>query len=369
MNVFDYLDKYGGLSFGEMPFNEVDALMLTELSYLDLEKICPYYVDGKGQIPIKSLNLATVKELGRRTTDAPNCETLIRKMAKSARFSKVGIGLGHAIRDERRVIQYASFTFFLPNDVLFIAYRGTDTTLLGWKEDFQLAYQDTIASHHEALGYAKQVLSWYPGRKFYLGGHSKGGNLASYVTLHLEEKWIPYLVKAYSFDGPGFRKKPEKFEERKNLIEKFLTQEDMIGCFFNLIEKPNIIYSSSKIGGGHNPFGWQIDIPNKMFKRAPDRSAGSYAGEKAFAEVLSQTSREDIQLAADALFRIYWDCETVLDLGLNLLPSFLKRESALSDYTPEEREKVKAFFEKFFLALSKRIVLKKPKKEKKPASE
>ena len=70
MNVFDYLNKYGGLSFDQLPLTEVDILMLTELSYLDLEKICPYYVDGRGRLPLKSLNLSNVKELGKRTTDA-----------------------------------------------------------------------------------------------------------------------------------------------------------------------------------------------------------------------------------------------------------------------------------------------------------
>lgn len=364
MNVFDYLNKYGGLSFDQLPLTEVDILMLTELSYLDLEKICPYYVDGRGRLPLKSLNLSNVKELGKRTTDASNCENLIRKMAKAPRYADIGVGLGLSIHDPRRVIQYASFTFFLPNNNIVIAYRGTDTTLLGWKENFQLAFKERIPSHDEALEYAEQILAWYPGCPVYITGHSKGGNLASFVTLHLKDEDLKRVVCSYNFDGPDFRYAPPTFEERKHLIQKYMTKEDVIGCIFNLMEKPNIVIANSKLCGGHNPFSWRVDVEARQFVRAKDRSAASYAGQQAFMEAIEQTSEEDIQLASEALFKVFWGCDTIYELGVKLIPAFLNRSDALSAYTPDERNRIRAFFERLLAALLESGAKKLAKKQK-----
>ncbi len=369
MNVLDYLDKYGNRTFKQLPFGELDALMLTELSYLDLEKICPYFIDGRGQLPLKSLNLTMVKELGKRTTDASSCETLIRKMAKSRRFANVGVGLGLSIHDPRRVIQYASFTFFLPDDSLFLAFRGTDTTLLGWKENFQMAYKERIPSHNEALDYAEQVLYWYPGRPIRISGHSKGGNLASFVTFHLKEADYQRVVCSYNFDGPDFRKAPATFQARKERIQKYMTKEDMIGALFNITENPNIVVANSKLAGGHNPFSWQVDFEGHRFIRVPSRSEASVAGQEAFTEAINQTSEADIELAAEALFKMFWDCETISDLGLRFIPAFLKRDDSLSGYTPNERERIRSFFERLLAALlesgaKKFISKRKPAKEK-----
>ncbi len=347
----------------ELPFNELDAAIFAELSYLDLEKIAPYFIDGKGRIPLKSLNLTQIKELSKLTLDAPNCEALLKRVSKAPRFMGLGIGLGHAVNDKRKVIQFAAFTFFLPDGTLYIAYRGTDTTLLGWKEDFQLAYREAIPSHKEALEYAKQVLDWYPKAKFYLGGHSKGGNLASYVLFHLENTYMGRLLSAYSFDGPGFKKAPEKFEERKDKLQKYMTQEDLIGCFFNLIENPHVVITNNPVAaGGHNPFTWQVDLKKIAFKRAKERSKASIDGEKAFMKVVLETPEEDISLAEDALFHVYSNCRTVFDLVLRLVPDFLKREEALNRYSLEERKKIKDFFERLKKALFKQDPEKKEKK-------
>ncbi|MBO4541252.1 MAG: DUF2974 domain-containing protein [Bacilli bacterium] len=367
MNLFAYLEKYGGSSFEELPFGEIDALLLTELSYLQLEKISPYYVDGKGRLPLKSLNLSSLKNLSKRTADPTNLENLILKMAESPRFENMGVGLGLTIQDPRRVMQYASFTFFLPDGSLFLAFRGTDTTLLGWKENFQLAYRERLASHNQALEYAEQVLEWYPDCPVYIGGHSKGGNLASFVTLHLKEKDYQRVIASYNFDGPDFKKQPANFEQRKNKIQKYMTQEDVIGALFNLTENPHIIKATAKLAGGHNPFSWQVDLPAHILQRVADRSAASYAGEKAFLEAINQTSEEDIELAADALFKIFWSCETVHDLTMNLVPAFLKKDDALSKYTKDEKERITAFFERLFAALLEseaKKFFRKPKKEK-----
>lgn len=362
MYILDYLTKYGNKSFEELPFNELDALVFAELSYLNLEKVSPYFVDGKGSLPLKSLNIKDIKSLSKDSVEAMLHASLLKKIVKAPRFQDVGVGLGLNLLDEKEVMQYCSFTLFMPDGSLFLSFRGTDKSVAGWKEDIQMSYLDEIPSQKKALEYAEQVLKWYPDRKFYLGGHSKGGNLAFYVALNLDD--ASNLIGAYSFDGPGFRVKPGKLEERKDRLHKYLAKDDIVGAIYNNIEEPIIVYASNPIFGGHDAFSWRIDEETLRFKRASKRSLISIEGMKIFDEWLSKLSKEDCELFSDSFFDTFHQSKTIYDMAVNIIPAYLKRNEALKDYTKEERARIKEILGELVKTILERF---KPKKKKEKA--
>lgn len=350
MNINKYIKVFGDKSFKELPFNEVDGLIFAEMAYINFQ----LYISSTQIIKLKDLKIKDKKAFYAGSVDYKQNEKMINLMMASNRYKDIKIGLCEFENNDIDYQQFFAFTIFLPNHDMYLSFRGTDTSILGWKEDFQIAYQDYFPSQLMALSYTQKILEKYPSN-FYLGGHSKGGNLAAYAALYMEEKYQSRLIKVFSYDGPGFRQDVtllNSFSELHDKIEKFITFNDVIGVVYNKVKETRIVYSNGILLGGHDPFTWKIN--NKgSFSLSKERSKNSKKSEEALMNWLTTLKDEEKQLAIKVLFDYIGESKTIYDLLLNGARIIANGKKKLKKYSKEEIDKAKDIFRslgRFYMA-------------------
>ena len=332
MNIIGFVKRFGDKTFKEMPFNEVDSLIFSELSYINFDLALP---DNKFH-PLSRLVIKDKKAFYTGSVDATYNEKLVDLMMKSKRYRNLRIGFCKSHIDKKKFTQFYALTILFPDKTGYISLRGTDTSLLGWREDFTIMYQDDMPSQEMAAKYVHEVVKYFDGG-FYIGGHSKGGNLAIYAALHLKRKDEDRLIRAYSFDGPGFRNdvaKDETFERVKNRLSKYLTTNDMIGVIYNRVTNPLIVYSQGILLGGHDPFRWKVYKNGECFYYAAKRSKRSENFEKGLMLWMTSLSDLDKELAVNVLFRLLGDAQNIYDLLLKAFRLVRNAKDNLKDYSP-----------------------------------
>ncbi|MGN1262230.1 MAG: Mbeg1-like protein [Candidatus Enteromonas sp.] len=345
MNINTYLRRFGQCTLREMAFNEIDALILSELSYVNFQLVAPSIDEPKVKpLRLKKLVVEDPLAFYRGSVDAISNMTMVKLMMKSRRFKDIKIGFCQNIFEERTVNQFFAMTIFLPTGEAFVAFRGTDTSILGWKEDFYFAFEEAILAQVEALEYVNRMAPYLPER-FYLGGHSKGGNLSMYAALHMSEELQDRLIRAYSFDGPGFRKSVTglpRFEAVLPKLSKYITKNDIIGMLFNVMPATKIVVSTGLMFGGHDPFYWQLEKGRPAFRTVEDTSKSSKRNAKVMMEWLASMSDEDKMLLIQFLFRVFEQRENVYELIVFGIADLVQIPKILRSYSTEERKKIKA---------------------------
>ena len=363
MNINTYIKTFGNKSFKELPFNEVDGLIFAEMAYINFQ----LYISPTQLIKLKDLEIKDRKAFYTGSVDYRQNETMINLMRASHRYKDIKVGYCEYCNDDVNYQQFFAFTIVLPNHDLYLSFRGTDTSLLGWKEDFKIAYQDMFPSQLMALSYTNKILEKHP-NNFYLGGHSKGGNLAIYAALYMDEVYRPRMIKATSYDGPGFRQditKLDSFNELHDRFEKFITFNDVIGVVYNKIKETKIVYSNGILLGGHDPFTWKVN--NKgLFALSKNRSQASKRSEEALMNWLTQLTDKQKELAIKVLFDYLGESKTIYDLLLNGARIIANGKKQLKKYKKEEVDEAKNIFRqlgRFYLsAYSPRRLVKKNNK-------
>ncbi len=276
--IIDYLDWRGDLSFNQDPLNEVDNLIFSVLSYSDFSGVVPG-LDKPGSV--------TLQEAADRIGPAPHEVTtnltrsffaalplLLEKCAQTERFAN--LQLSHYIDriDFAKAEQFSAVVFSLDEQLHFIAFSGTDDTLAGWKEDLEMSFREAVPAQRDATRYAQAVMANLSG-DFYLGGHSKGGNLAVYAAAHLTPEDQQRIIAVYNNDGPGFLANIIEKEGYQRIIHKvttFIPQSSVAGILLEHEEKFQIIRSNETGLMQHNAFSWEvlgsILFMNKNFLKA-----------------------------------------------------------------------------------------------------
>lgn len=258
--VFDYLEWRGDLTFTQSGFNEIDALILSIFAYLDFS-----YIDHEEifffRNAIQKLNQLPDEEKYRGPT--VDIMHLIVKLAVRAaeypRFQEIGVYNFENITDEKKEIQFAAVTFILPDQTAFISFRGTDNTLIGWKEDLNMCFASGIPSQIEATEYAERIAIRI-NMALRIGGHSKGGNLAVWAGTHLPIEFQSRIINIYSNDGPGFSEEFLKSSGYLGVREKicsFVPESSIVGVLMEHDEYTTILSSNPTVLQ-HDPFSWLI---------------------------------------------------------------------------------------------------------------
>ena len=262
-DIRDYLDWRGDLSFTESDFNEIDALILSQFVYLDfngilkegyeealmLKEASRRYFEAHG--PEETKNLAILLS---------NCEGITRKMITADRFKKLPVFNFVDKYDIEEAIQFSAVTVKLDENRLFVAFRGTDDSLAGWQEDFKLCYMTPVEAQLEAAEYLRKLCQWWNG-EIILGGHSKGGNLAIYGTMCLEDEYKNKIARIYNFDGPGFLREVVEGDEYKKVIKKTITyipQGSYVGMIMYNYGAIEVVKSVNKGFLQHAVTSWQL---------------------------------------------------------------------------------------------------------------
>jgi len=257
-SIIDYVENELR-DFGQAPFSPVDSLVLSQLAYLRLGALVP--APGcPDALPLRELLRAELFGALLDEVRAPEQNRrLLFAAAASPRFR--GVLLSRFADDQDPLLgkSFSAVTFSLGPALHYLAFRGTDATLVGWKEDFNMAFQ-TVPSQQAALDYARAAADALPGALL-LGGHSKGGNLAVYSAMMCPPAVRARLQAVYSHDGPGFMEgtlSQECFRRVEPLIHKTLPQSSIIGMLLEHQENYSVV-KSSRVGiMQHDPFSWEV---------------------------------------------------------------------------------------------------------------
>ncbi len=260
-NLTRYLREYGGKSFHEAPFSEVDALVMAQLSYLKMKGIVPDFGSSPGvgweemrQHP-DSEHMFADPIYGRQH------RCIFELVRKSRRYRHVKANYYTEWFDEKKEAQFAAVTFFLGATSIYVSFRGTDETIIGWKEDFNMGFMKSIPSQKKALAYLKGVARYTEQGRLILGGHSKGGNLAIYAAAcappHIQRR----IRRVYSFDGPGFRKQfyeQAGFMRIEDRYSKIMPEQSLIGMLLKNYRNYRVVQSYRAGVMQHDLLQWKI---------------------------------------------------------------------------------------------------------------
>lgn len=275
-NIVDYLAVFGDKSFAEMPFNDVDSLALCQLCYLKFDGIVPDVWSNKPSVTLDDIyKHPDYEKLYADERFEKNNRQLFEGMLKGRRFAGLRLNCYINLVEKEYETQFSAVTYLLEGGSLYIAYRGTDETIVGWKEDFNMAYMDPVPGQALSVKYLNMVTSRLK-VPIYIGGHSKGGNLAVYAALKCAETVRGRIRKIYSMDGPGVRELGSLEEcERKKETGNPPTQES---------GEAGLISAEKETGSLSD---WEKDAGRKTVSEkeagnpvAPEKKTGNRAAQK-----------------------------------------------------------------------------------------
>lgn len=303
-NLFDYLDWRGDLTFQQAPFNLVDNLILSCLGYVVLDSIVSGF-DCDSMITVKETADLFVQLPERvKNLRVPEDETLLVSMGKSKRFGALQLLYHVQQLDREAEKQFAAITINLGDGSHYVAYRGTDLSITGWKEDFNMTFRSGVPAQQEAVRYLQRVAEITTG-PLYVGGHSKGGNLAAFAAAFVKPEVQQRILAVYNNDGPGFLEDVIESAGYKAICQKiqtFIPQTSLFGMMLEHAEPFTIIESSGHFIMQHDPYSWTVLGPDFIYLEQVTAS-GRFL-DQTIRGWLANLSSEQREQFVDALFDI-----------------------------------------------------------------
>lgn len=321
-NVIDYINTYGDRSFEDMPWNEVDSVAMALFSYFRWDGVIPDITEEAEAISLSEMysRIVPAHVYEDQKTMAEDHAKLIDAMVKSVRFKNMSCNYYSERTCEAEETQFAAFTCFPEGELPIVIFRGTDGTLVGWKEDFNMAFSKPISGHYLSSIYFNNVAGLVK-KDIRIAGHSKGGNLAIFAAMSAPTGIRERVREIYAFDSPGFRPELRQLYGYDNIagrIRKFMPKSSLVGV---LLENSNDYTSvnSNAIGGvfQHNPYTWEID---GMFIKTVDniKRSSKYIN-KSMNQWIMQLNEEQFHMFVDTLFEVAGasGAKTVADIDDN----------------------------------------------------
>lgn len=251
----DYLRWRGDLTFKEKPFNSIDASLLASLVYLPVDKSAAGH---------------TLSEVAERLHDLPSFQHQMHDetgeeiwlLPKSPRLGDIKIlNWTNRMEKEPHPLQFTAAAFEITQKIIVISYRGTDSSMIGWNEDMNMNYRAEVYGQSVATEYFKTIANKYPDRRFYLLGHSKGGNFAQYALSAVSPELQDRVIKALSFDGPGFFHQvytSAGFQRSIGKMKTYLPESSVIGTMLDHPERVLIVKTNVPMSSQHDPRRWKV---------------------------------------------------------------------------------------------------------------
>ncbi len=339
-NIMDYISWRGDLTFAQSPFNEVDNLILACFSYVNLDRI-PAVTRQKG-IELKKLvkefkKLHTIKELEADKSFIRLAPFMMFEMAESVRFGNCVIRnyVNEIVTEAEQ--QFSAVEIVLDDGTSYISFRGTDDTIIGWKEDFNLS-TGVVPAQERAVEYMQRISDKASGM-LRVGGHSKGGNLAIYGSVMCKSVHDK-ILEIYSNDGPGFSKEFQESPETAEMMPKIIRiipEYSIIGTLLEHEKQPIIVASTSRGLLQHDGFSWEVQGTGLVRRDSLNKTA------LRFVEILHKwidgMDMEQKRLLIEDLFATlqasgYENLSEVQSGGIKSLAAMVKR---LDKFAPESR--------------------------------
>lgn len=349
-NLFDYLIWRGDITFNQVPFNKLDALCLAQISYVIFD----------GLISEDFKHYKTLNQLGKEFKKLPDFKSRLKigflindktsdlmiSCGNTKRFKDVKVCGYKNIFSENDVEQFAAITFII-NKKAIVAYRGTDDSLIGFQEDFQIGYKDEIPAQKYGLEYFADLGKAYPFYHYILLGHSKGGNLAMYTAVNCHKNLRRKITGIYNFDGPGFTKdffQRYEYLEIKDKLYSFYPQLSIVGMLFHHPENYEIVESSNFAIMQHDALSWNVIGPNFVTRDEFMEEGKIFA--KSFNNWIDKISMKERQQFVESLFFLIKASgyKNLLDIVKNLIPASAKIIAAYTKMNQKDKEEFKEIF-------------------------
>ena len=360
-DLFDYLAWRGDILFSQQPPNDVDALIFTAMSYVDFDDIVSGNVNET--IPLQEAveKVFELPDLIHKVRVKQDLE-LLNAAAQTQRYRAIELCYYKNVFDIEKETQFAAITYLLDDGSAFLTFRGTDKTIIGWKEDFNMSYQNSIPAQRLARAYV-QHFAMESDRILRVGGHSKGGNLAIYAASTVDVGIQDRILEVYNQEGPGFRDYMLEDEGYLRLIPKirtFLPQSSIFGILM-VHKEPCTVFKSRYVGiMQHDPYNWEV--MGKEFIILDKLTEDSQFFDNIFDEWLESMTNEERNEFVDTFF------DLIMTPDATRLRDILKPQNILTYFKTlhmdeERRKAIGDELSKLVDAAKRSIDKMKPRKE------
>ena len=305
--VMDYLRWRGDLPLARDGFNEVDNLVLCIISYLNFRRFDDLKTtDPAGAVALPEVAARLTEEDEQLGLSELDYIPLMRLAAETERFRDVRMfGFTHEW-DEEKEMQFDAVSYLLPDNTLFVSFMGTDTSLVGWKEDFNMSFLSAVPAQERAAVYSAAMAAACPNRKLRIGGHSKGGNLAAWAAIHIPaDLQKQLLLAAYNNDGPGFSHDMVETEAYRRVADKlhtYIPESSIVGVLLEHAEDYAVIDSSNRSIMQHEPMSWNVEGPR--FVHLGQRSQMGKLSDDVLRQWIGSMTPQEREQFSDALFEV-----------------------------------------------------------------
>ncbi|MBS7137349.1 MAG: DUF2974 domain-containing protein [Streptococcus sp.] len=323
-HLIDYLEKVENLTFDQEPLNILDKVCINEIGYLTYEK---WLTASDLKKPINLHDFAEGKELNPDYSFMVTKERveLAEAMVRSRRFASLSLSNYRSVLDKEVEKQFAAMIFSLPElDYHQLVFRGTDDSVIGWKEDFQLTYSREIPAHRSAMTFLEDHLPNLSGR-ITVSGHSKGGNLTLYSAVQSSTALREKIAELLLLDSPGLMKslleKPS-YQELKAKMIVIRPQDSVVGVMLYW-DRPAQLVAAEGIGfAQHNALTWEVDLVANDFVYEDQPTELSQRLEETFQEWIETLPNQELKQVCDLVFDTILDSgiESLDDIGIQALP-------------------------------------------------
>ena len=323
-HLIDYLEKVENLTFDQEPLNILDKVCINEIGYLTYEK---WLTASDLKKPINLHDFAEGKELNPDYSFMVTKERveLAEAMVRSRRFASLSLSNYRSVLDKEVEKQFAAMIFSLSElDYHQLVFRGTDDSVIGWKEDFQLTYSREIPAHRSAMTSLEDHLPNLSGR-ITVSGHSKGGNLALYSAVQSSTSLREKIAELLLLDSPGLMKslleKPS-YQELKARMTVIRPQDSVVGVMLYW-DRPAQLVAAEGIGfAQHNALTWEVDLVANDFAYVDQPTELSQRLEETFQEWIETLPNQELKQVCDLVFDTILDSgiESLDDIGIQALP-------------------------------------------------
>lgn len=369
-DLFDYLEWRGDISVLRDPFNEVDNLVLSQLSYIEFEGIVP---EDFREPPVTVYDAAkkflSADDYRERSSLGPLISEktlrLIEIIADIPRFSGMKL-LGYVNHvDREQETQFAAVTVLLPDDTIYVAFRGTDSNLVGWKEDFNMSFLEKVPAQEEAARYLRNAADFLEGR-IRIGGHSKGGNLAVYAAAFASEEIKSRIRDIYNNDGPGFMEETVNGMEFNGLSDRIHTivpKSSIVGMLLTHGEDYEVVDSVQVGIFQHDPFSWKVRGPG--FVHLNGVTQGSMFMDKTLREWIGAMDAQQKKQFVDGLFEVIdaAGCTTLKELSSDKFRKAVQIAKSWKHFDEGTKQMIQRTIQLLLQMVKRNLTVKIPVKE------
>ena len=350
--IIDYIKKYGGYTFSEKPINEVDSLIFGQFAYLKFDDLVPNIEENADAVDMQYL--LQHKDYDKLYADERYREkntALFLAMAESKRFGALRLNNYVNQIELERETQFSAVTIQLDDGTFYIVYRGTDETIVGWKEDLNLAFSEPVPGQIMSVEYlnhaAKNITT-----PFYVGGHSKGGNLAIYAAMNCKKEIQDKIAYIFNHDGPGFRPEVKQkcgYDKIEKRIRRTIPHSSLVGMIFYTEGNYRVVESKYVGLAQHNPYSWLVTKDD--FRTVKDVYSSSLFVDTALNNWILSLNEEQIHIFVDTLYDVIKasEADNLIDFTANWKRSIQGIMAAVKNVDPETmkimNDIMKALFE------------------------